>query len=172
MASTVRAANLEEACLKVVSVPVRRKDADRRIRHEAYTDRYIGPNWDGYAGGAVIGEGRPDTIKDGIKTALELEWLPKTFVPDISSMRPEGLWPEERDPAGSAAYAIGVYKAATWDYDADDLRMVESLLRGLREYMTRYGEDFDEMLKDVRSERAFIHGHEAPAEEDAASPSI
>jgi hypothetical protein len=167
----VSASTLEEACLKVVSSPARRKDAERRIRHEAYTDRYMAPNWDGYAGGAVIGEGRPDTIKDGIRTALELEWLPKAFVPDISSMRPEGLWPEERDPAGSAAYAIGVYRAATWDYDADELRMVENLLRGLREYMTRYGEDFDEMLRDVRSERAFIQGHEA-AEEDAPTPSI
>lgn len=168
----VRASSIEEACRKVIDAPARSMDAERRIRHEAYSERYVAPNWDGYAGGAVVGQGRPETIKDGLKTALELEWVPMPVVPDISKMRSDELWPSERNPAGSAAFALSVYRAATQDYESDDHRMVENLLRGLREYLTRFGEDFDTMLEDVRSERSVISEVDGAIEAADVAPTV
>lgn len=164
----VMAANVEEACAKVVQAPVMRMDAERRLRHEPYTDRYVKPNWDMYAGGAVIGENRPDTIKAGIQSALELEWLSIPPRPDTTQW--DGF-PDERDTICSAEFALQTYRAATWDYEPgnDEIRSVENLLRGLREYLVRFGEDFDEMLKDVRENRNFIQGRENTAEEPASA---
>jgi len=155
----VRADSLEEACVKAAAMPVRRLDAERRIRHEAYTDRYIAPNWDGYAGGAIIEEGKPDA-KKGVALAIAMEWMPAPPRIEMGwvSLLDTDDNSKRGDPIASAAFALDVYKRFVREEGEDRIRDVENLLRGVKEYLTRFGEDFEEMLRDVKSERPSIEG--------------
>ena len=166
----VRADSLEEACVKAAALPVRRIDAERRVRHEAFTDRYIAPNWDGYAGGAIIEEGKPDA-KKGMNLAITMEWMPTP--PQIAmewiSLLDATDVSRQGGPVASASLSLDVYKRFIREEGEDRLRDVENLLRGLKEYLTRYGEDFDEMLQNVKSERAFNEGNGANLQKDEAA---
>lgn len=155
----VPAGGLEEACEKAAAVPVRRIDAERRVRHEAYTDRYVSPDWNEYAGGAIIEEGKPDP-KKGLELAVAMQWMPAA--PPVAgewiALLDEEDADRSRDPSACASLALNVYKRFTKEEGESRLGDVENLLRGLKEYLKRFGEDFDDMLADVRSERAFIEG--------------
>lgn len=167
----IKAASIEEACAKAGAVPVRRVDAERRVRHEAYTDHYVAPDWDGYAGGAIIEAGQPDA-KKGVALAMAMEWMPAPPPIEVGwfSVLQEGDDLKRSTQAASSAFALDVYKHFTRDKGADRLHDVENLLRGLSEYLTRFGEDFDEMLRDVRSEREFIEGGSSKQCDEVSAP--
>lgn len=141
----VRATSLTEACNMVVGMPGRSKGIERRQTWEAYTDRYVQPDWDAYASGAMISEGKPHSIAAGLVNAVSTSWMPSPFAAARETETAEHL-----EAAEAAASAIGVFLAALVDREQDPARQVEALVRGLREYTLRYGENFDAMVESVR----------------------
>jgi hypothetical protein len=177
----VQAANIEEACIKAVgSDPWRRSDVERRTTHDFYTEKYVAPDWNMYAGGGVVREGVMTSAATGLENAVKSGWM--AVPPNVEIPRPDGLmgWVS---PVRAAEFALETYKRVAGNDGDDRIRDVENLLRGLREYLTRFGEDFDEMLENVRSERAANRfsddpdpdHHEEPEEdedEDLRDPSL
>lgn len=145
----VKAASVEAASAEVLDMPVRTRRAEQRISRDPYLDSYLPPEWEAYAGGAIIAEGRPETIGTGVDLAVKSGWMPSPAPADYETE-------VHMEPAEAGALAVRVYREAIGHPEGDPVRDVENLLRGLREYMMRFGEDMDAMVKDVRSERADI----------------
>lgn len=149
----VSAESVDEACRKAAGQsPWMRSDVERRTTHEFRTEKYIEPDWNAYAGGAIIREGDRVSLKNGLASAIETGWMPRS--PELEFTRPgDG---GRLEPVEAAAFAIEVYKKVAGEEGDDRIRDVENLLRGLREYLARFGEDFHGMLDNVREERASI----------------